>query len=59
MITASYHGTVLARSAKTICLEGNHYFPQESVTAPAIEKSWLRRMQRAARRSVSVAMRRS
>ncbi len=42
MITASYHGTVLARSAKPIYLEGNHYFPRESVTAPAIEKSWLR-----------------
>ncbi len=27
MITASYHGTVLARSAKPIYLEGNHYFP--------------------------------
>jgi uncharacterized protein (DUF427 family) len=42
MITASYHGTVLARSSKTIYLEGNHYFPRESVPAPAIEKSWLR-----------------
>jgi uncharacterized protein (DUF427 family) len=42
MITASYHGTVLARSSTTIYLEGNHYFPRESVTATAIEKSWLR-----------------
>lgn len=42
MITASYHGTILARSPNTIYLEGNHYFPRESVIAPAIEKSWLR-----------------
>jgi len=42
MITASYHGTILARSPKTIYLEGNHYFPRESVTAPVIETSWLR-----------------
>ncbi|WP_426997005.1 DUF427 domain-containing protein [Pseudarthrobacter sp. N5] len=42
MMTASFHGTVIARSENTVYLEGNHYFPPESVTPGALEKSWLR-----------------
>ncbi len=28
---AKYNGTLIAQSDETILLEGNHYFPQESV----------------------------
>jgi uncharacterized protein (DUF427 family) len=31
MVTAAWHGRVIARSAETIVVEGNHYFPPESV----------------------------
>lgn len=31
MIRASYEGTVIAESDKTIFLEENHYFPKDSV----------------------------
>lgn len=31
MITATWNGTVLARSDETIVVEGNHYFPPASV----------------------------
>lgn len=42
MVTASYAGTVLARAERTVFLEGNHYFPRETVEEGALEKSWLR-----------------
>ncbi|MDJ0322700.1 DUF427 domain-containing protein [Cryobacterium sp. PH31-AA6] len=42
MITASYHGTILAQSEVTIYLEGNHYFPRESVAPAILRKSWVR-----------------
>jgi uncharacterized protein (DUF427 family) len=32
MATATWHGTVLASSDDTVVVEGNHYFPRESVT---------------------------
>ncbi|MGL5818032.1 MAG: DUF427 domain-containing protein [Phycicoccus sp.] len=31
MITASWRGTVLARAERTVELEGNHYFPPDTV----------------------------
>jgi uncharacterized protein (DUF427 family) len=31
MATASWNGTLLARSDDTVVVEGNHYFPLESV----------------------------
>lgn len=42
MVTASYAGAVLARAERTVFLEGNHYFPRETVDGGALEKSWLR-----------------
>ena len=32
MATATWNGTVIARSDDTVVVEGNHYFPLESVT---------------------------
>ncbi len=32
MATATWNGTVLASSDDTVVVEGNHYFPRESVT---------------------------
>ena len=31
MIQATYNGEIIARSDKTILVEGNHYFPADSV----------------------------
>ncbi|MEO1614743.1 MAG: DUF427 domain-containing protein [Planctomycetota bacterium] len=31
MVTATWNGTVIAKSDKTVMVEGNHYFPAESV----------------------------
>jgi uncharacterized protein (DUF427 family) len=31
MATATWHGTVLASSDDTVVVEGNHYFPRDSV----------------------------
>jgi uncharacterized protein (DUF427 family) len=31
MKTASWNGTVIAKSDKTVLVEGNHYFPKESL----------------------------
>lgn len=36
---ATWNGTVLAESDDTIVVEGNHYFPAESVTAELLEPS--------------------
>lgn len=39
MTTATWNGTVIARSDDTVIVEGNHYFPLESVTAGALAES--------------------
>ena len=39
MATATWHGTVLASSDDTVVVEGNHYFPRESVTATLRESA--------------------
>jgi uncharacterized protein (DUF427 family) len=36
---AVWNGTVIAESADTVLLEGNHYFPMESVNAALLEPS--------------------
>lgn len=36
MIQASWNGQVIARSDRTVVVEGNHYFPAESV-----DEQWL------------------
>jgi uncharacterized protein (DUF427 family) len=33
MATASWNGTIIARSDDTVVVEGNHYFPLDAVTA--------------------------
>ena len=33
MATARWNGTVIATSTETVVVEGNHYFPRDSVTA--------------------------
>lgn len=33
MATATWNGTVIARSDDTVVVEGNHYFPREALTA--------------------------
>lgn len=42
MITAEYQGIAVASSSDTVYLEGNHYFPLDSVQVGILEKSWLR-----------------
>ncbi|WP_434614606.1 DUF427 domain-containing protein [Arthrobacter sp. A5] len=42
MITATFHGQVIARAEQTVFLEGNHYFPPNSVEPAVLAKSWLR-----------------
>ena len=39
MPTASWNGTVIARSDDTVVVEGNHYFPADSVDASLLEES--------------------
>lgn len=39
MPTATWNGAVLARSDDTIVVEGNHYFPPESVDQSLFEDS--------------------
>jgi len=36
---AVWHGTVIAESQDTLIVEGNHYFPFESVNAALLEPS--------------------
>jgi len=36
MATATWNGTVIANSDDTVVVEGNHYFPLESVTAELV-----------------------
>jgi uncharacterized protein (DUF427 family) len=41
MATATWNGTVIAQSDSTEMVEGNHYFPLESVTAEYLQPSAL------------------
>lgn len=36
MATATFNGTVIARSDETVKVEGNHYFPMSSVTTDVV-----------------------
>ena len=36
MATATWNGKTIAESTDTVMVEGNHYFPRESVTATLI-----------------------
>ena len=36
MATATWNGTVIASSDDTVVVEGNHYFPLDSVTAELV-----------------------
>ncbi len=38
-IIATWNGTELARSDRTVVVEGNHYFPSEDVVAGLLEAS--------------------
>ncbi len=39
MPTATWNGTIIARSDDTVVVEGNHYFPRESVDAALLKAS--------------------
>ena len=39
MPTATWNGTVIAASEETVVVEGNHYFPAESIAAEFLEPS--------------------
>ena len=39
MTTATWNGTVVAESEDTVVVEGNHYFPRESVRADVLRES--------------------
>ncbi len=39
---AVWNEEVLAESDETIVIEGNHYFPPESVDYSRLERSWMR-----------------
>lgn len=41
MIRATLNGTVLAEAAKTVRVEGNHYFPPETVQTQYLRKTHL------------------
>src|ERR1019366_10675422 len=38
-VTATYEGTEIARSNRTVVVEGNHYFPAEDVLEGVLEPS--------------------
>jgi uncharacterized protein (DUF427 family) len=38
-VIATFEGTEIARSDRTVVVEGNHYFPAEDVVAGALEPS--------------------
>jgi uncharacterized protein (DUF427 family) len=38
-VTATYEGIEIARSDRTVIVEGNHYFPAEDVTAGVLKAS--------------------
>ncbi|CAN5231278.1 DUF427 domain-containing protein [soil metagenome] len=39
MVEATWNGTVIARSDKTVVVEGNHYFPREAVDPTVLKPS--------------------
>ena len=39
MVTARWNGAVIAQSADTLVVEGNHYFPREAVDAALLRDS--------------------
>ncbi|QDV47606.1 hypothetical protein Enr13x_75170 [Stieleria neptunia] len=39
MATAKWNGTIIARSDDTVVVEGNHYFPADSVDAARLRPS--------------------
>ena len=39
MVTARWNGAVIAQSADTLVVEGNHYFPREAVDAALLRAS--------------------
>jgi len=39
---AVWNGAVLAESDETVLVEGNHYFPPESVDDRYLKRSWMR-----------------
>lgn len=39
MVKVSLNDTVLAESEETVVVEGNHYFPPESIQTPLFVKS--------------------
>jgi uncharacterized protein (DUF427 family) len=39
MATATWNGVVIAESIDTVIVEGNHYFPRESLTAEVTESA--------------------
>lgn len=39
MVTARWNGTVIAESDDTIVVEGNHYFPRDSIVAEYFSES--------------------
>lgn len=39
MVKATLNGTVLAESDKTVIVEGNHYFPPDSINRAAFNDS--------------------
>jgi uncharacterized protein (DUF427 family) len=41
-LRAIWNGTVIAESDETVYLEGNHYFPPESVKGPHLRRSAMR-----------------
>jgi uncharacterized protein (DUF427 family) len=38
-VTATYEGTEIARSNRTVVVEGNHYFPMEDVLEGTLQPS--------------------
>jgi uncharacterized protein (DUF427 family) len=39
MVTATWNGAVLARSDETVVVEGNHYFPPDSIDRSVLRDS--------------------
>ncbi|MGZ5371073.1 DUF427 domain-containing protein [Aeromicrobium sp.] len=39
---ATFHGQVVARSDETVVVEGNRYFPPDSVESKFIQRSWMK-----------------
>jgi len=42
LVRAIWNGTVLAESADTVVVEGNHYFPPDSLQAGLFSRSWVK-----------------